>query len=526
MRLPSSSPLMRIRVHDSALPLNAIALIALVAVALSFWWQGNMGFSLWDEGYLWYGAQRVMLGEVPILDFAAYEPGRYYWSAALMHVFGGDGIMSLRLAVVVFQCAGLFAGLWVVSTAMRGSRSGQTLYLILAAVVLMSWMFPRHKLFDVSASLLLLATITWLASTLTPSRFFLAGLSVGIVALFGRNHGLYGAVASIGYMLWLMLSREGRTFVARGILPWAAGVLVGFSPVLFMAALIPGFAAAFLDSVLFHIQFGATNLPLPVPWPWTVPVHVLSTPNAVRLILAGFFFIALLVFGVISIGRGVLRYQHPRAIPPALVASTALVFPYAHFAFSRPDIGHLSQGIFPLVVGCLVLLARLPALQLWTLASVLCATSMATMLSFHPGWVCRFEVACTDVDIAGRTLRIDPDSANAISLIRQMSAQHSPQGEPFFTAPYWPGAYAVMRQRAPNWEIYAVVPRPPAFEQMEIERLAKSQPRFVVIFDLPLDGREELRYRYTHPLMYRYIQENFKRIPYPQVPSYEIYLPQ
>lgn len=496
-----------------------LALATLVVYSL-FMWQGNKGFNLWDEGFLWYGAQRVMLGEVPIRDFMAYDPGRYYWSAALMSLWGDNGIIALRGAVAIFQTMGLFVGLLLIA---RTVKKQNIFYLLLSAVTLAVWMFPRHKLFDISLSVLLIGVLAFLVQSPTNRRYFFAGLCVGLVAIFGRNHGMYAVAGSLGVMLWLSIKRSENPGLIKGFALWVGGIAAGFSPILFMALLVPGFAAAFWDSIRFLFEVKATNLPLPVPWPWLVNMNSVPFGDAVRSVLIGLFFVATVLFGVLSILWVVWQKFQNKPVSPALVAASFLALPYAHFAYSRADIGHLAQGIFPLLVGCLVVLVTQPSKVKWPLALTLCAASLWVMHIYQPGWQCRTNNQCVNVEISGSNLQVDPGTASDIGLLRNLSAQYVPDGQSFIATPFWPGAYALLERKSPMWEIYAFYHHPQAFEQAEIERIKTARSGFALILDIPLDGRDELRFRNTHPLIHQYILDNFEPLPNSPNPAYQIY---
>lgn len=503
--------------------LGRIFAFSCLATLLQFVWQGDKGFSLWDEGFLWYGVQRVLRGEVPILDFMAYDPGRYYWSAALLSVAGDNGIMSLRAAVAVFQSLGLLVGLLLIAQSEKKEDKNSIFFWITSVSTLVVWMFPRHKIFDISLSILLIGALSFLVRNPIPKRYFISGVCVGLVAVFGRNHGMYGAAANLGVIAWLNIKSRSDFGLLKAIVLWGSGIMVGFSPIIIMALLIPGFAVAFLEGIRFLFEQKATNLPLPVPWPWTVKFSAPYIGNVIHGVLVGIFFIGTLVFGVFSVMWVVYRRLKEKPVPPALVASAFLALPYAHYAFSRADVGHLAQGIFPLLVGSLVILSSAQAKFKWLLATILCVTSFWVAHVFHPGWQCLASKQCVNVEISGRDLQIDPDTASTIALLRQLTEKFSPDGQTFIATPFWPGAYALTERRSPMWEIYALFPRAEAFEKKEIERIKASKPGFVFVFDLPLDGRNELRFKNTHPLTHQYILDNFERIPASQNTMYQIY---
>lgn len=116
----------------SNLNINNILLLGLIsatATYLAFILQSNIGLNLGDEGYLWYGAQRVYNSEIPILDFMSYDPGRYYWSSIMMYLLSDTGIIALRKSVALFQFIGLYCSLLLISS---NTRNKNYLYIFFA----------------------------------------------------------------------------------------------------------------------------------------------------------------------------------------------------------------------------------------------------------------------------------------------------------------------------------------------------------------------------------------------------------
>jgi hypothetical protein len=472
----------------------------------SFVWQGGYGFNIGDEGFLWYGVQRVQAGEVPLLDFMSYDPGRYYWSAALMRLFQSDGIIALRIAGAVFQFFGLLVGLLLLA---RQRSKFNVAVFALIAITLISWMFNWYKDYDTSLSIILIGVLTFLLQHSSQKRFFLTGVSVGLAAVFGRNHGLYGLAGVLGVVIYLVCLQRNAKGLISGLAWCACGVVVGYLPILAMLVAVPGFAAAFWESIRAIFDRGTTGIPLPVPWPWLVPVRQLPLMTAAADVLTGLFFIAILVFGILStlwvIRQALLR----RPVAPEFVAASMLALPYAHYAFSRAELFHLSLGIFPFLIGIFLFAAELSRRIQWILALIVTGASLIVVSPQHPGWNCRVIEQCVTMKIGGNTLKIEPLIATFVTNLESTVGEYAPNGRNFLVTPLWPGAYALFKRKSPMWDDHAVFPRGAEFEQKEIDRIRAAEPAFALILDQAVDGRDDLRFRNSHPLTYQFVRDNF-----------------
>lgn len=502
--------------------LMGLFLLSAGIVLILFLWEGHQGFDLWDEGFLWYGAQRTLLGEVPIRDFMAYDPGRYYWSAAFMALWGDNGILALRAAAAVFQTLGVFIGLVLL---LRTSSKQRWLFWGFSAITLVVWMFPLYKSFDVVVSIALLAALAYLVERPSNRRYFVLGICIGLIAVFGRNHGIYAVFASLAAIAYCEIRTRSASRIWRAITVWSVGVLLGYLPVLCMSVAIPGFASAMWESVRLLFEAKATNLPLPIPWPWTLAYEQSLLTDIVRGWLLGVFFIVILLFGVLAVAYVIRQKIKQRAVSPVLVAAAFLGLPYAHYTYSRADTLHLAMGIIPFLMGSLALVANQRAMIKWPLLWLLCGASLMIMAPLHPGWVCYTSRLCIDADVAGSKLKTHPNVPVELGMLKKITDTYAANNNSFLVTPFWPGAYAVMGQKSPIWENYALIPRAASFQLAEIQRLKIVNLGFALIIDVALDGREELRFSNTHPLINRYIQDNYQLLPgVTPDPAYQLYV--
>jgi hypothetical protein len=487
-------------------------LYPLLLVVGVFIWQGMTGLNLRDEGYLWYGAKAMLAGDVTFRDYSGYDPGRYLLSAAAMTVMGDTGILPVRLAAMVCQFVAMVILMHHIVRAgmIRNVRDEWFAVALLCLVCL--WMFPRHKIFDNSTSLLLVALLSWLVSAVTHRRALLVGIGIGLVALMGRNHAVYGLVA-IGLVLPVVLYHDfsiAKTLriIGAGLL----GIVIGSLPLLFIELAKPGFVGAFVDSVLFLAEIKTTNAALPVPWPWLVPFDGTASQILQRLSV-GLWFVAVLLGGWAAYFYAVSVWIRTKQTPALLLASSSLAVVYTHVAFSRADPAHLAQSIAPLLVALVCISWSLRGHVRTGLIAALLVLSLTGIGPLHPGVQCVVSMQCQPVTIGGSTLLVPQSSATEVQFFQRVHAALIGDGDGGLIVPFWPGAYALLDVRAPVWEIYPTWPRTPEFERTEIARLQARRITYVIWSDAPMDRNDALRYSQTHPLLTAHITTAYEDVP-------------
>jgi len=468
----------------------------------------NNGIVLSDEGHVWYGAVATFEGQVPLRDFQSYDPGRYYWCAAWFHFFG-KGIGALRLATSIFQGVGVFFGLLITTRLFRSWAA-----LLGAGLLFTVWMTPRYWMFE--HGLVLIEVYSALLIMEKPSlrRHFIAGVIVGLVAFWGRNHGLYSFLGCLIPLGWLWRRDGWNSFAKRGTC-WGVGIIAGYSPMLLMIAFIPEYWDAFWYSVLSMAKHN--NVELPVPWPWTIHFSSRKRLYSLYEIVGGGVFIAApLLFLYVIISSYLLPWREtPRW--RVMLASASIGIFELHHAYSCANMAHLAAAIHPFLLSmvglCSIRYSEKPNKHAFR-TTLGCCVILA--IAGLPGNLKYFRIIrphkYVRYEISDKKIWTGKRGRDFIECCKKLDREMFEKNEEILIMPYYPSLYLLMDKRSPVWQIYFGLPVSEEKQTELIKAMEKKRVRWIIYGHVSGSGRDENKVPNTHPLFWGYISQNYEKV--------------
>jgi len=215
-------------------------------------------------GYNLYASERVLEGAVPYRDFHTLYPPATFYLNAMLFKWLGISLHSALLGVMVFKV------LTVLAIYLSGREIMPRVWALAVAFLSVLWLRPNgpFKSVPMHYGALFLALAMYLLlrhqTNKQLSSIFLAGASLGLVAMFKHNIGAYALAGSLAWFVFENFhlrshgsdSRKPENFAEADERP-AAGLPGIYQPFI----LISGFAAVVLPALVF-MQANRALLPM------------------------------------------------------------------------------------------------------------------------------------------------------------------------------------------------------------------------------------------------------------------------
>ena len=461
------------------------------------------GINLADEGYLWLGAVRVLEGAVPIRDFRAYDPGRYYWCAMWMY-FLGRNLVSMRIAMIATQILALTMGVSAVSIA-----TGRWEPTLLASLALVAWMLPRYKQIDIFFPMTAAFISVLLVYTPISPYYAISGAFVGISLLFGLNHAIY-AGGGLSLLIGIMAFRGHGLGLSESLIWYAFGLGIGTLPGLAVITGIPGLRQAYWrQKILKVLKRRTTNLPLPIPWLWRpMPPHLKHLDRWTGQVVRAGFTAMPIFYGFILL-QAMLKLTPLSPQEWAGVAVSCVGVFYMHHAMSRADITHLAQASPPFIIGLVITLSAYA--YGWGIIAGFIAVSL--WFIYRPNELLVRTLKNAEkldvINLGGDSLRLSRQMVQYLSELRDMVNAYSNPGDPVLFLPKLVTLYPLLARRPAVYDIFCVYPATEEEQATMINQLIAEGPHFALIANHAIDSRDELRFSNTHSKVWAYLHREF-----------------
>lgn len=463
------------------------------------------GINLADEGYLWHGAVQVLEGAVPIRDFRAYDPGRYYWCAMWMRLLGRD-LVSVRIAMIVTQIIALTMGVSAVSIA-----TGRWAPTLLASLALVAWMLPRYKQIDILFPMTAALISVLLVNTPIPPYYVFSGAFVGICLLFGLNHAVYVG-GGLSFLIGIMAFRGHGLELSESLIWYTFGLSIGTIPVLAAIIGVPGLLQGYWrQKILKILKRRTTNLPLPIPWLWRpMPLHLKHLDRRTGQVVRAGFTLMPIFYGFILL-LAILKLKPISPQEWTGIAVTCVGVFYMHHALSRADITHLAQASPPLIIGLVIYLSAFA--YGWVMIAGFVAISL--WFVYRPQELFVRTMGADElnaIDVEGNSLRLPRAMVEYLAELRDLVNAYSKAGDPVLFLPNLVTLYPLLARRPAVYDVYCVYPATDEEQTSMINQLLAESPRLALIANQTIDSRAERRFSNTHPKVWAYLNREFTKL--------------
>lgn len=463
------------------------------------------GINLADEGYLYFGTRQVLKGKVPVVDFRSYDPGRYYWCALWLGIFG-ESLWTQRismsflkwitLAIVGFLCFQI---------------SNSWLIVILIQLGCLGWLLYNYKMIECLFTSAQLLSFWMLAQYGNDFSF----ASMAFLLSFSLFLGLNMTVYQVGAVMLLFVFNHQLIFN----IPWNAmllGLIAGSIPLLIILVRYPTFLKHYwIRKINPILKRKSTNLKLPYPWLWRNPTHIIqSSPS--RTFAAKLLFTVIPIFivsiAVLLLFKAIDCTENTPLILPAIVVG----IPWLNHIISRADIGHLH--LIGLPVG--ILLINLSTIYIPFMGTVVLALAwmIFSIWFFQPSFA-EFgaKSKLKKLRIEGRAFWMTRNQKVVITQVLKLVEER--RDKTTFFAPSLCMLYALSDTKPGAYDTFPVYPASTSKQQEMIDELSASSPTLLVINNFHLDKNPERCFSASHPLVWEYLKNQFKTLAVEKLPS-------
>ncbi len=460
------------------------------------------GIDLGDEGFLAYGAVRVMEGQIPNRDFFSLQPPLSFYTMATVFKLFGTSLTTLR---TLGLCIYLLIPLLIYALSQQVTRPMIALAVAVPALVLGMPFFDFVPLAVWHGVLTTLVAAFLFAQAVNTSRRswgFTAGVATALTILLRHDQGFYLLVALCTYAFIHKLTNSGgvdKSSLWRILSFWSLGIMTLMLPIGIYWSVCGIIPDIFNQLIVFPLTVYPKTSVLPMPR------FNFDQPPTVNIVVA-LFYLPPTIQGL-TVVLLLIRVLRRRFTLKDTYITFILFFSMLFYCqvLVRSDLEHLLITLPPLFVLCAwwfettskevgIAIKKISGLdtdgRLVSFASasviLLLTSAVSALFLFYtkPLFLRSLQEPTRRIDLDRAGVRVEAQMASKLEPLIAMIQKNVAPDRSILCLPYQPMLYFLSGRRNPtHWNYLWPGDQTPQDHQNLIDQAKRDPPGMVIIFN-------------------------------------------